>query len=130
MNHRVLDILECKLYLEAPEDEKQKELLYMKKWMISCITLLLLLAFSGVLAEKQQAVLIKELQTLVHETGKFDKFTILTADEDTLSGHPTEMSVFVLEAEDYCVLFIAKETENEWKIRNNMKQQLLFPKEL
>ena len=85
----------------------------MKKCIIiSCITLLFLFTFSGALAEKQQIALTKELQALVNETGKFDEFTILTADEDTLAGHPTGISIFVLETKDYCVLFVAKGKTN------------------
>lgn len=53
---------------------------------------------------------------MVYETGQFDQFTLLTADEDTLSGHPADISVFVLEMEDYCVLFVAKETERQWDL--------------
>ncbi len=90
----------------------------MKKCIIiSCITLLFLFTFSGALAEKTtDCTYKKELQALVNETGKFDEFTILTADEDTLAGHPTGISIFVLETKDYCVLFVAKEMENKWNL--------------
>lgn len=71
---------------------------------------------SGALAESQPVSFPGELQALVYETGQFDQFTLLTADEDTLSGHPADISVFVLEMEDYCVLFVAKETEKQWDL--------------
>lgn len=97
----------------------------MKKCIIiSCITLLFLFTFSGALAEKQQIALTKELQALVNETGKFDEFTILTADEDTLAGHPTGISIFVLETKDYCVLFVAKEMENKWNLIGYTRKSL------
>lgn len=86
----------------------------MKKWMICSFVFVVL--FSGALAEGQRASLARELQTLVYETGQFDRFTLLTADEDTLSGRPSDISIFVLEIEDDCVLFVAKEIENRWKL--------------
>lgn len=88
----------------------------MKKRIIYFIIFILL--SSGPLAEGQQISFAKDLQTLIYETGQFEKFTILTADEDTLSGHPAELSIFVLEIEDYCVLFVAKKIENQWKLIN------------
>ena len=101
----------------------------MKKCIIRCIILLLLLASFGAFAEDQQVVLTKELQVLVHETGQFDNFTVLTADEDTLAGHPTEMAVFVLETEDYHVLFVAKEIESNWKLIGYTRKGLYPEKE-
>ena len=86
----------------------------MRKWML-CSFLFILLS-SRALAEGEQVSLAGELQTLVYETGQFDQFTLLTADEDTLSGHPADISIFVLEIEDYCVLFVAKEIENRWNL--------------
>lgn len=86
----------------------------MRKWML-CSFLFVFLS-SRALAEGEQVSLAGELQTLVYETGQFDQFTLLTADEDTLSGHPADISIFVLEIEDYCVLFVAKEIENRWNL--------------
>lgn len=101
----------------------------MKKRIISCIILLLFLTSSEAFAQNQQAILTKELQALVYETGKFDNFTVLTADEDTLAGHPREIAVFVLETEDYCVLFVAKEMENNWKLIGYTRKSLYPEKE-
>lgn len=78
------------------------------------------------LAQGQTNALPEELQALVDEAGDFDGFTLLTADADTLQGNPKGLSVFVLSKEDCCVLFVAKELEDGWKL-DGFTRKNLYP---
>lgn len=74
-----------------------------------------------------QSGLPEELEMLVDADGKFHDYTLLTADEDTLQGRPTDLSLFVLTKGECCVLFVAKQEKDAW-ILQQYSRLSLYPK--
>lgn len=99
-----------------------------------CISILIIcVVFS---AEAKVAGLPDVLMDLVDEPGYFmeylrftDDFSdyfLLTADEDTLAGHPKDLAVFVLYKGNICVLFCAKEEADGWELAG-WSRQAVYP---
>ena len=78
-------------------------------------------------ASGTQDILPKEIQALVKEAECFEDYVLLTADRDTLQGHPVDLSIFVLTKGDCCVLFVTREVDGEW-ILESYTRKGVYPK--
>lgn len=98
----------------------------MKK--VTCICLISLILIPGIACalSMDNTHLSEEIQLLIQKEEILDGFELVTADDDTLRGFPTDISLVVLAKGECCVLFVARETDAGW-ITEAYSRKSLYP---
>lgn len=95
---------------------------------VLCICLIAVILIPGIACafSMDNTHLPEEIQLLIQKEETLDGFELITADEDTLRGYPTDISLVMLAKGECCVLFVARETDAGW-ITQACSRKSLYP---
>ena len=95
---------------------------------VICICLIAVILIPGIACalSLDNTYLPEEIRLLIQKEETLNGFELITADDDTLRGFPTDISLVMLAKGECCVLFVARETDAGW-ITQACSRKSLYP---